>query len=100
MAVKHTAAEEEEKEVVAVKERSVGSILRRSGKEQVVERVALGIRVCEVVMCVVSFAVMSTNKTPGWSGDSFSRYKEYRSNAYIEFLYQSTCSTFLQYELV
>uniref|UniRef100_A0A7N0T5Q0 CASP-like protein n=1 Tax=Kalanchoe fedtschenkoi TaxID=63787 RepID=A0A7N0T5Q0_KALFE len=58
--------------------RSVGAILRRSRKAEAVERAALGIRVCEVAMCVVSFAVMATNKTQGWSGDSFDRYKEYR----------------------
>lgn len=83
--IEKAAKEEEDVVVVAMKERSVGSILRKSRKEEVVERATLGIRVCEVLMCVVSFAVMSTAKTPGWSGDSFDRYKEYRSIAYLEF---------------
>ncbi|KAG9159942.1 hypothetical protein Leryth_005685 [Lithospermum erythrorhizon] len=57
---------------------SVGSISRRTGKEGVVKKSALGFRVCEVVFCLVSFSVMAADKTQGWAGDSFDRYKEYR----------------------
>ncbi|CAM8933830.1 unnamed protein product [Rhodiola kirilowii] len=87
---------------VAREGRSVGSILRRSRKVEVVERAALGIRVCEVVMCVVSFAVMATDKTPGWSGDSFDRYKEYRyclCVAIIAFVYSGFQLTDLAWSL-
>ncbi|KAJ8427329.1 hypothetical protein Cgig2_030594 [Carnegiea gigantea] len=53
---------------------------RPSKKENVnaMSKVALGTRVFEVTFCLVSFAVMATNKTQGWTGDSFGRYKEYR----------------------
>ncbi|CAH8370743.1 unnamed protein product [Eruca vesicaria subsp. sativa] len=39
---------------------------------------ALGFRVSEVVLCLVSFSIMAADKTKGWSGDSYDRYKEYR----------------------
>lgn len=51
---------------------------RRSRKDVTVERAALGLRVCEVILCLISFSVMAADKTQGWSGDSFDRYKEYR----------------------
>jgi hypothetical protein len=41
-------------------------------------KVALGFRLSEVVLCLISFSVMAADKTQGWSGDSFDRYKEYR----------------------
>lgn len=47
-------------------------------KEGLVNKVALGVRVLEFVFCLVSFSVMASNKTQGWSGDSFDRYREYR----------------------
>lgn len=46
--------------------------------EDVVRKAALGFRLCEVVVCVISFSVMASDKTQGWSGDSYDRYKEYR----------------------
>lgn len=46
--------------------------------EEVVRKVALGFRLCEVAVCLISFSVMAANKTQGWSGDSYDRYKEYR----------------------
>ncbi|KAI3684524.1 hypothetical protein L6452_33748 [Arctium lappa] len=51
---------------------------RRSRREVMVERGELGFRGLEVVLCVVAFSVMASDKTQGWSGDSFDRYKEYR----------------------
>jgi len=42
------------------------------------KKVALGFRLSEVVLCLISFSVMAADKTSGWSGDSFDRYKEYR----------------------
>ncbi|KAK7281875.1 hypothetical protein RIF29_10218 [Crotalaria pallida] len=47
-------------------------------KEEVMRKAALGFRLSEVVVCVISFSVMAADKTQGWSGDSFDRYKEYR----------------------
>lgn len=50
----------------------------RSKMELTLTRAALGFRVCEFVLCLISFSVMAADKTAGWSGDSFDRYKEYR----------------------
>ncbi|KAH9611765.1 hypothetical protein KSS87_009029 [Heliosperma pusillum] len=64
----------------------------------VVERVELGIRVLEIVFCLISFSVMASDKTQGWSGDSFDRYKEYRfclTMAIFGFVY----SAFQAYDL-
>ncbi|XP_073134232.1 uncharacterized protein [Henckelia pumila] len=57
---------------------AVESILRRSGRNGLVRKAALVIRIFEVVACVISFSVMAADRTQGWSGDSFDRYKEYR----------------------
>lgn len=62
---------------------AVDSILKRSERSVVVKKAALGLRVFEAIVCLVSFSVMAADKTQGWSGDSFDRYKEYR---YIIFL--------------
>lgn len=39
---------------------------------------ALWLRVAALVLCMISFSVMVSNKTDGWAGDSFHRYKEFR----------------------
>ncbi|XP_042049338.1 CASP-like protein 4A3 [Salvia splendens] len=57
---------------------AVESILKRSGRNTAVRRVALAFRVFEVISCLISFSVMAADKTEGWSGDSFGRYIEYR----------------------
>ena len=49
------------------------------------KKVALGFRLSEVVLCLISFSVMAADKTRGWSGDSFDRYKEYRLNFFSFF---------------
>ncbi|KAL5229013.1 hypothetical protein ABZP36_017278 [Zizania latifolia] len=41
-------------------------------------RAELGFRVAAAVFCLVSLSVMAADTTPGWSGDSFRRYNEYR----------------------
>ncbi|CAH9095890.1 unnamed protein product [Cuscuta epithymum] len=64
----------------------VGSVRGNNGQAEVgerrfrsaVTRAALGFRVCEAVFCLISFSVMAADKTQGWSGDSWDRYKEYR----------------------
>lgn len=57
---------------------AVLAILRRSKREEVVKFSALGFRLSEVVLALISFSIMAADKTQGWSGDSFDRYKEYR----------------------
>ncbi|CAL1367607.1 unnamed protein product [Linum trigynum] len=57
---------------------AVGSVLRRSGKEEKVRLAELCFRIAELALCLISFSVMAADKTQGWSGDSFDRYKEYR----------------------
>lgn len=48
---------------------------RRKDRRKVAE---LGFRIAEVVLCLISFSVMAADKTQGWSGDSYDRYREYR----------------------
>ncbi|KAG6587474.1 CASP-like protein 4A2, partial [Cucurbita argyrosperma subsp. sororia] len=50
----------------------------RRSKDDALTKAALGFRVSEVAVCLISFSVMASDKTKGWSGDSFDRYKEYR----------------------
>ena len=46
--------------------------------KETVNMAALGFRLSEIVLCLISFSVMAADKTQGWSGDSYDRYKEYR----------------------
>ncbi|XP_027904121.1 CASP-like protein 4A2 isoform X1 [Vigna unguiculata] len=46
--------------------------------DETVCKAALGFRLSEMVVCLISFSVMAADKTQGWSGDSFDRYREYR----------------------
>lgn len=55
------------------------SMLKRSKRDIMVGKAALGFRFSEIVLCLISFSVMAADKTQGWSGDSFDRYTEYRS---------------------
>ncbi|KAJ8631103.1 hypothetical protein MRB53_024426 [Persea americana] len=54
------------------------SSMRRSRREEMVQKAALGFRVLGLVFCLISFSVMAADKTQGWAGDSYERYKEYR----------------------
>ncbi|XP_019464810.1 PREDICTED: CASP-like protein 4A3 [Lupinus angustifolius] len=66
-------------------------------------KVALGFRLSEMVLCLISFSVMAADKTQGWSGDSFYRYKEYRyclSMNVIAFAYAGFQACDLVYQLV
>ncbi|KAJ0571183.1 putative casparian strip membrane protein [Helianthus annuus] len=56
----------------------VTPVVRRQRSEVTVEKVALGFRVCEMIFCLIAFSVMVSDKTQGWSGDSFDRYMEYK----------------------
>ncbi|GMI71479.1 hypothetical protein HRI_000817200 [Hibiscus trionum] len=58
--------------------RAVAAVLRRSKVKETVKMAALGFRLSQIVLCLISFSVMAADKTSGWSGDSFDRYKEYR----------------------
>ncbi|CAA0820901.1 CASP-like protein 4A3 [Striga hermonthica] len=60
------------------REAAVADIVRRSERNVAVKKVALVLRVFELMACLVSFSVMAADKTQGWSGDSFERYLEYR----------------------
>ncbi|CAN0890294.1 CASP-like protein 4A3 [Linum grandiflorum] len=55
----------------------VGSARRRSGKVEKLRLAELCFRIGELSLCLISFSIMAANKTKGWSGDSFNRYKEY-----------------------
>ncbi|KAE9610069.1 hypothetical protein Lalb_Chr07g0182701 [Lupinus albus] len=66
-------------------------------------KVALGFRLSEMVLCLISFSVMAADKTQGWSGDSFYRYKEYRyclSMNVIAFAYAGFQACNLVYQVV
>uniref|UniRef100_A0A7N0TZQ2 CASP-like protein n=1 Tax=Kalanchoe fedtschenkoi TaxID=63787 RepID=A0A7N0TZQ2_KALFE len=68
-----------------------------------VDRAALGLRVAEMVLCLVSFSVMAADRTEGWSGDSFDRYKEYRyclSITVIAFAYAGLQACSQSYHLI
>ncbi|XP_048129063.1 CASP-like protein 4A1 [Rhodamnia argentea] len=54
------------------------SILRRARRDRMVRRALLVLRVCGLVLCLVSFSVMVADKNQGWALDSFYRYREFR----------------------
>lgn len=54
------------------------SILRRSRREQLVEKAAFGFRVIGVLVSFMSVAVMAANRKQGFAKDSFHHYKEFR----------------------
>ncbi|KAL4295642.1 hypothetical protein GQ457_12G007960 [Hibiscus cannabinus] len=83
--------------------RAVAAVLRRSKVKETVKMAALGFRLSEIVLCSISFSVMAADKTSGWSGDSFYRYKEYRyclSAAVVGFVYAGFQAFALAYYLV
>ncbi|QCD81081.1 hypothetical protein DEO72_LG2g1405 [Vigna unguiculata] len=72
-------------------------------REVMLKKVALGFRLSEVVLCLISFSVMAADKTRGWSGDSFDRYKEYRyclSMNVIAFVYAAFQTCDLAYQVL
>ncbi|KAF8101771.1 hypothetical protein N665_0201s0091 [Sinapis alba] len=82
---------------------AVLAILKRSKREEIVKYSALGFRLSEVVLALISFSVMAADKTKGWSGDSFDRYKEYRfclSVNVVAFVYSAFQACDLAYHLV
>ncbi|XP_059670158.1 CASP-like protein 4A3 [Cornus florida] len=78
------------------------SILRRTKREKMVKEAALGLRVCGMVFCLISFSVMAANKNKGWALDSFDRYKEFRyamAVNVIGFVYSGGQACFMAYHL-
>ncbi|XP_072993574.1 CASP-like protein 4A3 isoform X2 [Typha latifolia] len=68
-----------------VKEVGVGSGVKRwrrpvpaTVRRKDVRMAAVGLRVSAMVLSLVSFSIMSADKTQGWAGDFFARYDEYR----------------------
>ncbi|OMO81478.1 hypothetical protein CCACVL1_12392 [Corchorus capsularis] len=83
--------------------RAVAAVLRRSKVRETVLMAALGFRLTEVVLCLISFSVMAADKTQGWSGDSYDRYREYRyclSVNVIGFVYAGFQAYSLAYYLI
>ncbi|CAB4280808.1 unnamed protein product [Prunus armeniaca] len=83
--------------------RSRGMTSTRPKRGDMVKTAALGFRLSEVVLCLISFSVMAADKTQGWSGDSFDRYKEYRyclAVTVIAFAYAAFQAYNLSYHLV
>ncbi|XP_058188267.1 CASP-like protein 4A3 [Rhododendron vialii] len=76
--------------------------LRRGMREETVRKVGLGLRVCGLFFCLVSLAVMASDKNKGWAVDSFFRYKEFRyvlSVNAIGFVYSFAQASYLAYHL-
>ncbi|XP_020230327.1 CASP-like protein 4A3 [Cajanus cajan] len=74
----------------------------RRKSAETVSKAALGFRLSEVVVCLISFSVMAADKTQGWSGDSYDRYREYRyclSVNVIGFAYSALQACDLVYQL-
>ncbi|XP_065876056.1 CASP-like protein 4A3 [Euphorbia lathyris] len=74
----------------------------KSRRERTMKVADLGFRLSEVILCLISFSVMAADKTQGWSGDSFDRYKEYRyclSVNVIAFVYAAFQACVLSYHL-
>ncbi|XP_020572045.1 CASP-like protein 4A3 [Phalaenopsis equestris] len=58
----------------------VNDMSMKSGiiRSAAMRKAEFGLRVLEVILCLVSFSVMAADKTTGWAGDSFDRYQEFR----------------------
>lgn len=59
-------------------DRAVTAIVKRSRRDAAVGKAVVGVRFLAAVLTLISFSVMAADKTKGWAGDSFDRYKEYR----------------------
>ncbi|CAN6444538.1 unnamed protein product [Victoria cruziana] len=58
--------------------RGVSPLTARWRKQRLLGRAELVLRVFAFLFSLISFSVMASDKTEGWSGDSYYRYKEYR----------------------
>lgn len=77
-AVAMNMSKPEETATVTRVENTRPSSMRRSRREEMVQKAALCFRVLGLVFCLISFSVMAADRTQGWAGDSYERYKEYR----------------------
>ncbi|KAL2523350.1 CASP-like protein 4A3 [Forsythia ovata] len=78
------------------------SILKRTEREKMVKKFALGFRIFGFLFCLISFSVMAADRNLGWALDSFERYKEFRycmSVNVIGFVYSGTQALDLSYNL-
>ncbi|GJX85824.1 hypothetical protein Tco_0336598 [Tanacetum coccineum] len=66
------------KSPAVVEDGGVWRVVRGKSGGGVVGKLGLGFRVVEMVVSLVAFSVMASDRTYGWSGDSFDRYIEYR----------------------
>ncbi|CAH9090671.1 unnamed protein product [Cuscuta europaea] len=55
------------------------STMRRSQREKMLKKAALGFRVFGFMLCLVSLSVMVADRKQGWAIDSFELYKEFRT---------------------
>lgn len=51
---------------------------RRIEKENTINKVLLGFRVCGFAFCLISFSVLAADRNQGWALDSFYEYMEFR----------------------
>ncbi|CAA3001283.1 CASP 4A3 [Olea europaea subsp. europaea] len=78
------------------------SVLRRTKRENMVKKAALGFRIFGFLFCLVSFSLMAADRNQGWALDSFERYKEFRycmSVNVIGFVYSGAQALDLSYNL-
>ncbi|XP_020255960.1 CASP-like protein 4A3 isoform X2 [Asparagus officinalis] len=57
-----------------------GSMWVESGtsRQPTMRIAAIGLRILTLILSMISFSVMAADKTSGWDGDSFDRYREFR----------------------
>ncbi|KAL2523339.1 CASP-like protein 4A3 [Forsythia ovata] len=78
------------------------SILKRTEREKMVKKFALGFRIFGFLFCLISFSVMAADRNLGWALDSFERYQEFRycmSVNVIGFVYSGAQALDLSYNL-
>jgi hypothetical protein len=81
--------------VVGSKRCLLGGVVPEKVRLAELRRAELGFRVSAAVFCLISLSVMAADTTPGWSGDSFRRYNEYRSvSGVLDSRMQSTAQNF------
>ncbi|CAI9111051.1 OLC1v1011185C1 [Oldenlandia corymbosa var. corymbosa] len=77
--------------------------LRRTKREQLVKKTALGFRVFGFLFSLVSLSVMASDRNQGWAIDSYDRYKEFRycfAVSMIVFVYSAAQALDLGYQLI
>ncbi|CAH9090673.1 unnamed protein product [Cuscuta europaea] len=78
------------------------STMRRSQREKMLKKAALGFRVFGFMLCLVSLSVMVADRKQGWAIDSFELYKEFRYSTTVNaigFVYSGAQAIGLIYHL-